>query len=120
MIERLGAQPNVQIYFGSTVKEFCGDAVLKTVRIADAGGVEQMLSVDGVFIAVGLAPENEAFSNVVRLEDGYILAAENGFSGTPGIFAAGDCCKKQVRQIATAISDGAGAALAACAYIEER
>lgn len=120
LIERLGAQPNVQIYFGSTVKEFCGDAVLKTVRIADAGGVEQMLSVDGVFIAVGLAPENEAFSNVVRLEDGYILAAENGFPVRLEFLlreiAAKNKCGRLPRRFRMALAPH----LPACAYIEER
>ena len=121
LIDRLLEQPNVQIYFSSTVTEFQGEKGLSSVCIADAhtGNVRE-LTVDGVFIAVGLAPENEAFSDFVRLENGYIQTDENGFSGVSGIFAAGDCRKKQVRQIATAIADGAAAALAACAYIEGR
>lgn len=121
LIDRLLEQPNVQIYFSSTVTEFRGEKGLSSVCIADAhtGNVRE-LTVDGVFIAVGLAPENEAFSDLVCLENGYIQTDENGFSGVSGIFAAGDCRKKQVRQIATAIADGAAAALAACAYIEGR
>ncbi len=121
LIDRLLEQPNVQVYFSSTVMGFQGEKTLSSVCIADAhtGNVRE-LSVDGVFIAVGLVPENEAFSDFVRLENGYIQTDENGFSGVPGIFAAGDCRKKQVRQIATAIADGAAAALAACAYIEGR
>jgi thioredoxin reductase (NADPH) len=75
--------------------------------------------VDGIFVAIGQQPENEAFRNVCPLNDqGYIQSGEDCLTATPGVFAAGDCRVKTVRQITTAVGDGAAAALAACKYIE--
>ena len=74
----------------------------------------------GVFIAVGQIPQNECFADVVKLDaNGFILAAEDCVTSAPGIFAAGDCRTKEVRQLTTAAADGAVAALAACKYIAE-
>ena len=75
--------------------------------------------VDGIFVAIGQQPENEPFRSVCSLSDqGYIQAGEDCLTATPGVFAAGDCRTKTVRQITTAVGDGAAAALAACKYIE--
>ena len=83
-------------------------------------GEDFELPVSGVFIAVGQIPKNEPFSNVVKLDgSGFILAAEDCVTSCPGIFAAGDCRTKEVRQLTTAAADGAVAALAACRYIAE-
>ena len=80
-----------------------------------------VLSIDGCFIAIGLKPDNNYFSNIVTLDNvGYIDANESTIPrrAPQGIFAAGDCRSKQVRQISTAIADGAVAAIAACSYID--
>jgi len=114
------AKPNVIVHFGKTVKEFLGEETLSGLVICDADGNEETLLTDGVFIAIGLAPENEAFSDLVELERGYIEAEADGATKTPGIFTAGDCRVKNVRQIATAVSDGAIAALAACEYLDRK
>ena len=72
-----------------------------------------------MFVAIGLVPENDAFADFVDLDAaGYIDSAENCQTKTPGIFAAGDCRQKGVRQVATAIADGAVAAIAACRYLD--
>ena len=72
------------------------------------------ISVKGIFIAIGQMPDNNAFSNIVKLDDqGYIIADESCETGTKGIYAAGDCRTKTVRQLTTAAADGAVAALAA-------
>lgn len=81
--------------------------------------MEEHLAVTGLFVAIGQLPHNEAFASVVRLdESGYILAGEDTHTSSPGVFAAGDCRAKEVRQLTTAVGDGAAAALAACRYVD--
>ena len=73
----------------------------------------------GLFIAIGLIPQNEAFANVIALDErGYANADESCVAGENGIFVAGDCRTKKIRQVATAAADGAVAALAACDYVD--
>lgn len=74
---------------------------------------------DGLFVAVGLIPENEAFAGLARLDDfGYFASDESCTTASPGVFVAGDCRSKRVRQVTTANADGAVAAIAACRYID--
>ena len=76
---------------------------------------------DGLFVAIGQAPDNAAFANIVDLDSkGYVEAGEDTLTRTEGIFTAGDCRTKTVRQLTTAASDGAVAALAAVNYIHEK
>ena len=76
------------------------------------------LDIDGMFTAIGLIPQNEIFSSVVDLNDyGYVDSDESCLTSGNGIFVAGDCRSKRIRQVATAVADGAVAALAACDYI---
>jgi thioredoxin reductase (NADPH) len=81
-------------------------------------GEKQVISCDGLFVAIGLIPENEPFAALADLNDyGYFDSDENCLTKTDGIFVAGDCRSKYVRQMTTAVADGATAALAACRYI---
>ena len=117
--EALVAKDNVEVIYSATVKEFRGDDELKEVVISLSDGSEQVLTPEGVFIAIGLAPENSAFANLAELNEyGYIKADENCLTRTEGVFVAGDCRTKAVRQIATAAADGAVAALKAVEYID--
>ena len=76
------------------------------------------MDVAALFVAIGQIPLNEAFKNIVDLdESGYIKADELGYTNHPGIFAAGDCRVKSLRQLATAASDGANAATSAYHYL---
>ena len=85
-----------------------------------AGGEEQKISCDGLFVAIGLIPENDAFKGLVDLDErGYFDSEENCLTKAKGIFVAGDCRKKSLRQLTTAVADGANAAIAACRYINE-
>ena len=118
LVELLLARPNVEVMFGSTVAEFVGEDTLSGVVVENAAHERRTLEVDGVFVAIGLAPENGAFEPLVRLDGGYIDAGEDCLTSAAGIFTAGDCRTKRVRQIATAVADGASAALAACAYLD--
>ena len=81
-------------------------------------GDEEEIALDGLFVAIGLEPKNAVFSDVAALSDGYFDSGENCFTKTAGVFAAGDCRKKTIRQITTAVADGAAASLAACRYID--
>ena len=83
------------------------------------GGEKETVACDGLFVAIGLIPENEAFAELADLNAwGYFDSDENCITRTPGIYAAGDCRSKKVRQLTTAVADGAAAALAACRYID--
>lgn len=114
----LNSKENVEIKLGVTVKELKGESELKGVTLKSADGEEE-LSLDGLFVAIGLEPKLSAFSNVVKLSsDGYFDSDEACTTKTPGVFVAGDCRRKTTRQITTATADAATAALAACRYID--
>ena len=89
------------------------------VKNSETGEVKT-ISADGVFLAVGLVPENGAFAALAQLDErGYFAAGESCATETPGIFVAGDCRSKQIRQVTTAAGDGAVAAMAACRYLDQ-
>ena len=119
IVKRLENKENVEFILSATVKDIIGDqAVERLIVNSKKTGKEFKLDVSGIFIAVGQIPKNEIFADVVKLDaDGFILAAEDCVTSRPGIFAAGDCRTKEVRQLTTAAADGAVAALAACKYM---
>ena len=121
-VDRLTAKPNVELVLNSTVKTLESDASgLTGLVVVNKNGEERTLKVDGLFVAIGQAPDNQAFSDLVELDGkGYISAGESTLTKTPGIFTAGDCRTKTIRQLATAASDGAVAGLAAVSYINEK
>ena len=83
------------------------------------GGAGETVACDGLFVAIGLIPENDAFRDLADLNSyGYFDSGEQCTTKTPGVFVAGDCRCKNVRQLTTAAGDGATAALAACRYID--
>jgi len=95
-----------------------GDDGLKGVVVESKDGGRETIGCDGLFVAIGLIPENDAFKELADLNSyGYFDSGENCTTKTPGIFVAGDCRSKKVRQVATACADGAIAALAACEYL---
>ena len=111
---------NVKILCGKTVVSYDGESELEGITIRDEKTSEtQSLKVDGVFVAIGLAPQNEPFKNVIDLDSyGYADSLEDCTTKTEGIFVAGDCRKKRIRQLTTACADGSVSALAAVSYIE--
>ena len=120
LADLLLAKDNVKVIYGAVVKSFKGGDKIESVVI-EKGGNTETLNVSGVFIAIGLKPENEAFSSLVPLDgNGYYDVGDDCRCGKAGIFVAGDCRRKTVRQITTAVSDGAVAALAACRYVDGR
>ena len=119
LLESVKEKANIELVLNSTVEELKGDSALETVVVKNKiTGELRNISVQGLFVAIGQEPDNGAFASEVKLDDkGYVVADESCLTDTPGIFVAGDCRTKQVRQLTTAASDGAIAALAACAYL---
>ena len=119
LAERVRALPNVVPHLEQTVEELLPAADGKAVGAVRLSGGET-IPVDGVFVCVGQIPGNEPFAGVLDLDEaGYLKAGEDCRTNVPGVFAAGDCRTKAVRQLTTAAADGAVAALAACRYIAE-
>lgn len=121
--EQLRQRPNVEILFRHTVEGFqtsAADNTLEGLTVRDhAAEQTRTLPVEGVFLAVGQQPASAAFAALAPTDaEGYFTAGEDAATGTTGVFAAGDCRTKGVRQLATAVGDGAVAALAACRYLE--
>ena len=121
LLQILEGKSNVRMIFDTVVTslqsnngELCAIS-LKNTKNDKASS----LSLDGMFVAIGQKPENDAFANVTGLDNyGYIISDENCLTDTEGIFVAGDCRTKKIRQVTTAAADGAVAALAACRYID--
>lgn len=119
LVEAIKARNNVEFVLGSSITALLGQAELCGIRVADADGNEREIAVDGLFVAIGHAPDNGIFSQLMDLDDGgYADSDESCCTKTPGVFVAGDCRKKTVRQLTTAAADGSAAALAACRYID--
>ena len=109
--EKLFAMENVEVLWDSVVEEIKGENNVNSISVKNVKTKEQKdVSVDGVFVAVGILPNSDEFKGVVELDpQGYIKAGEEGITSVPGIFAAGDVRTKALRQIVTAVSDGANA-----------
>ncbi len=120
LIDTLLARDNVEVIYSTVVERFEGKDELEAVVLKNTlDGGSLTLNPKGVFVAIGLAPDNKAFENMTALDDwGYIFAKEDCLTDTEGVYVAGDCRTKQIRQITTAAADGAVAALAACNYID--
>ena len=118
--EILRGRGNVEIITGTVVSSVAdGDSFHAITLRKTATGEEWELPVAGMFVAIGLVPENEAFEPLAELDKaGYFASAEDCLTKTPGIFVAGDCRQKGVRQVTTATADGATAAIAVCRYLD--
>ena len=118
LVDKLKTKKNVSFIFNTIVDELVGDDELTAIMLENTvTNTRERFSVNGIFVAIGQVPENAPFKDVCTLsEQGYIEAAEDTFTPTQGVFAAGDCRVKEVRQLTTACADGAVAALAACNY----
>lgn len=117
--DKLTSYENVEILWNRTVKDIHGSASVQGVTLSHvAEQTEEELAVEGVFIAVGMHPNTEAFRDVVSCDEkGYVIASEDCVTKAEGIFAAGDLRTKQVRQIITAVADGACAVASAERYL---
>ena len=118
--QQVKERANIRLLLGTTVSAFLGEDTLTGITVENAAtGSKQDILLDGVFVAVRLVPPNEAFAELLTLDErGYAQADETCTTGRDGIFVAGDCRAKEIRQVATAMADGAVAALAACRYLD--
>ena len=118
LVEALEARENVEFVLEASVTELLGDTELRGI-VVDRKGEKRQLAVEGLFVAIGHQPDHSAFANWLSLDKaGYADSGEDCLSPTAGLFVAGDCRKKSVRQLTTAVGDGAVAALAACRYLD--
>ena len=121
LVETLKTRENIEFVLSATVKDIKGENMVEGILLNDKKtGEDFEIAVSGIFVAIGQIPQNQIFEDVVKLDDyGFILASEDCLTSHPGIFVAGDCRTKEVRQLTTAAADGAVAALAACKYITD-
>ena len=118
LVEALRARPNVEFVLESAVSALLGEGELTGV-LANRDGQERRLDVEGLFVAIGHQPDNGAFAPFLELDRaGYAASGEDCRTRSAGLFVAGDCRSKGVRQLTTAVADGATAALAACSWLD--
>ncbi len=122
LAEEINAAANIEVIYDSVVESILGADTFEGIKIKNtAAGETSEIKADGMFVAIGLVPETGAFKDLIKLDSyGYVDADESCVTGAAGVFTAGDCRRKTVRQITTAAADGAVAALAACRYIDDR
>ena len=121
LADALLEKENVEVFFSTVVVGYeAENGSLTGLRLrSEVTGEESRIAVDGAFLAVGLQPENEPFAQLAKLNDwGYFDSGEDCCTATPGLFVAGDCRSKRIRQVVTAAGDGAIAAMAACRYLD--
>ncbi len=118
--DRVLEHPRIKTVLDSVVEGIDGTDKVEGARVRNVKtGAEQAIQIDGLFVAVGVAPNSELLEGILPLDNGYIATDENMQTAIPGVFAAGDIIKKPLRQIITAASDGAVAAYTAARYIME-
>ena len=119
--DKVRAAENIELVLNSTVEEIRGEGQVKAILVKNKkSGAESELAIDGLFIAVGIVPESKSFPFLETDERGYVLADETCETNVPGVYAAGDVRKKQLRQVITAVADGANAVESAVRYLTEQ
>ena len=118
LVEALKERENVTLMMNARVTALLGDGELSGIEV-EQDGISQKIEVTGLFVAVGHQPDNGIFAELMALDGaGYAASGEDCATKSAGVFAAGDCRAKGVRQLTTAVADGAVAALAACRYLD--
>lgn len=118
LVEALKTKPNIKITHNAKLVKLVGENSLEGLVFEDKNKNQFEIKTNGLFVAIGQVPNNEKFANLADLnKDGYFVANADLSTKTPGLFVAGDCREKTVRQLTTAASDGAIAATSACNYL---
>ena len=110
-VDELRSKENVELVLNSNVVKLNGDSLIESIDVEDSEKNIRNIELNGLFIAVGRAPKNDIFSEVVKLDEkGYFESSDGIHTNVKGIYVAGDARKKELRQLATAIGDGANSA----------
>jgi len=119
LVRELEGKSNVELVLDSTVEKFVEDDGFKGIEVINVKTAEKrFLDIDGAFVAVGQIPQSDMLKGFINLDsNGYVASGEDCRTNIEGIFVAGDCRNKNIRQLTTAVSDGSIAALAACDYL---
>ena len=118
LVEALKQRENVEFVMNSRITALLGREELSSI-VVKTGDESREIALEGLFVAIGHAPDLGAFGSLRELDGGgYAASGEDCLTRSPGVFVAGDCRKKSVRQLTTAVSDGSAAALAACAWLD--
>ncbi len=119
-VERLKQKSNIEFIYNSNVTKLNANDKLESIEVTNKDGSIKTVEVDGLFVAIGRIPENQNFAKIIDLDEtGYIISNENCHTNAEGIFVAGDNRVKELRQLVTATSDGAIAAVEAVKYLNE-
>ena len=119
LVDTLRRKENIEIIHNVELKQFVGDKELSGLKFLQTTTQQELnIDVDAVFIAIGQVPNNETYKSLVDLDNGYIVTNERKETKTIGLYAVGDCTKKEIRQLSTATSDGSIAAINACRYLD--
>lgn len=121
LVRRMKETKNIELILGFVPVEITGDTIVDGLTVKEKDGEGRWeLSVSGVFVAIGILPENDVYKELVPTDEaGYVIAGENGRTKIPGIFVAGDIRTKKLRQIVTAVADGANAIHSIEEYLTE-
>ncbi len=120
LVDRVKTTDNIEIIYDSRVTKILGDDMVERIQLENVKtNMNSELAVSGIFIAVGMNPVSELFDGLVDMENGYIVAGEDGVTSLEGFFVAGDLRTKKLRQIVTAASDGANAVGSATEYLNK-
>ncbi len=118
-VEELKKKDNVEFILNSTITSINGNQKLESITVTDNNNNTKNISIDGLFIAIGQTPKNEIFANIINLDNGYIASSDGVHTNVEGIYVAGDTRVKELRQLTTAVSDGAIAATTAIKEMEK-
>ncbi len=120
LVKRVREKGNIELVLDAVPTKLLGEARLEGIEVTKKNGEALVLEVPGLFVMIGMEPQNDIFKNVAAIgESGYFDSAEDCTTFSKGIFVAGDCRKKAVRQLTTAVADGTNAAVAACEYVDK-
>lgn len=123
LIDKLNEKKNIEIIYQASVNKILGEEKLEGIEIKENNKQDERktITIEGMFLSIGQIPETDIFKNILKTDKyGYLYINENCMTNIQGIFAAGDCAKKKIRQLTTAVSDGTVAALNAIEYIDNK
>ncbi|HEX3011870.1 MAG TPA: thioredoxin-disulfide reductase [Syntrophomonadaceae bacterium] len=118
-LDRLFARDNIELKLNRVVKSISGNGLMNNVSLSDlVTGQEENLEIEGLFVSIGMVAAGNIIGDLVATRDGYIITDSQMQTSVKGIYAAGDICVKEFRQVATAVGDGAMAAMAVTEYLK--